>query len=183
MNLLTFKSIAWDERRKGFYSPSHPEYLWDNGIAIRDCVRGCQGRQYDADCRCGIYTSPNWDALDEYAKYPNSIHVLMEIYGWLEIWPGPERDLPDAFILRSWGTKIKAIINTTPEGEVVLPQRWNTALLMAERMKKPIFPWHMTKTLVEINWKSIFDISPYKPLTHVEKLLFEARLEAWNDGN
>lgn len=152
MNLLTLKTIAYNPVDDTLYSPSHTGFAWSKGIIARACHR-CDTDAFNPDCTCGVYGSPNVEALKEYAKYVNSIHVVMNTYGWVDIWSAP-RDIlgGGGLITRAWGTQIVGVVHVDAHTN---PQRAITMLRAAELFEVPVWPLVMVKALIQASWKRI----------------------------
>lgn len=115
---LSLKTIAFDSNRNGFYSPTMSNFLWPMGdnIVESGCEHAEKVGMLGEDCHCGIWSSPNEDALDEYAKYPNSVLLFLNTHGRSIVWPGPF-DIPNTHVLRSWGIRIIGVIREIKQGE------------------------------------------------------------------
>ena len=152
MNLLTLKTIAYNSTDDVLYSPSHRDFAWSKGVIARACPR-CEIDSCDPNCTCGIYTSPNPETLKEYAKYAGSIHVLMNTFGWVDMWTAP-RDILDgrAVVMRSWGTEIIGIVAVDREKEQL---RALTMLRAAEIFEVAVFPWVMVKKMIQVSWRNM----------------------------
>jgi len=175
MRLLTLKTIALDAANGTVHSPDRPDFQWGNGTMVATCSTCKNIDVYNPNCTHGIYTSPNPEALDEYARYKNSIFVLGVIYGWFEPWPGPA-DLPNTFIFRSWGVRVVGLVNTALDGSRLSPQRWFSAVKASEIFNVQGRPWNLTQAMITESWKQNFGVNPYLPLTDDEMKQFKERL-------
>ena len=163
MNLLSMKAVAWrEDLGGGFFSPQRKSFVWSEGIVARACT-SCPDDKVNPNCTCGLYSSPNPEALPEYAKYPSCCFVLLENYGWADIWTGP-RDLPNTYVLRSWGAQIVGVVGTLQDGPLSLePHRFQTALLGVEKYNVKLFNWNVAKKMIEYTWMYSPDVgfSPF----------------------
>lgn len=175
-HLLSLKAIAFDTERRGFYSPSHRDFLWTKDVVVASCNRCANPDQFNPDCTHGIYSSPNVEALAEYATYKNSVLALMQCFGWIDIWTGPH-DIPDAYILRSWGVQILGVIGESAPGIPLSGQRQLSAINANRLFDVPTYTFTLAKGMIALTWKNI-KIHPYKKLEETDAW-FEAeeRLE------
>jgi hypothetical protein len=163
-NLLVLKAVAWNEDLKGFYSPSHSDFVWPKGIVARQCDR-CEIDHFDPICTCGIYASPNPETLIEYATKMNTVFVLLNTYGWVDVWTGP-RDIPHTFIVRAWGAQIIGIVGETATGHPLKlsPQREQAAYIGAERYGVDIYPWLLVQSMIAVTWREHVKFNPFNPM-------------------
>ena len=151
-NSLVLKTIAWNESERGFFSPSHTGFLWGRDVVASMCEK-CQiiGR-IESDCTCGLYGSPNPETLIEYHSYPNSIVVLMNTYGTIDVWTAP-KDIPNCYVTRSWGMKIVRIIGTEIVSHKRLRgQRDISAGLASEMFDSPRISLKGAKYIIRETW-------------------------------
>jgi len=164
--LLSLKAVAFDVDRNGFYSPSQCDFVWPRGVVERQCDT-CNPREFDPGCHCGIYSSPNPEILTEYAKFSNTVYVLLNLYGWIDLWTGPA-DISDTFVIRSWGAKIIGVLATTadPKPRKLPAQRQLSAILGVDYYGVDLMSWLQVKEMITITWenhKTLLDgHSPFK---------------------
>lgn len=159
MNILSVKCLAWSQERQVFHSPQKAEFEWKPGIISRACSK-CPTDQINLDCTCGIYASPNPEALYEYAVWPNTLFVLMNTYGWVDIWSGP-KDLYWTNVTRSWGTQIVGLISMNPvkvshgnfEMKPLNPAKQQSMLWAADYYQVNIFPWAVARSMIHTTWE------------------------------
>lgn len=143
--LLSLKSIAYDAQLREFFSPSHKDYMWRGDIMVAQCEECAPNGDIGLDHTCGIYSSPNPSAIKEYHIFPNSVMVLLNLYGTVDIWPGPS-DLAWTYICRSWAARPVAVV--TPwqgKGDTV-------SCLAAEQLGLIAIPWAVTKEMIRKTW-------------------------------
>ena len=152
MNLLSLKTVVWDDLAGSFRSPTRTEFIWPKGVIASDCHK-CND-EYDPNCHCGIYSSPNPTTLKEYATYTSSVFVLLNLYGWVDIWTAP-RDIPHAYVLRSWGAQIIGIVGDNANGKVMSlsATRQLTAINGATYYGVEIYPWQIAEAMISVTWK------------------------------
>lgn len=157
---LTLKTIAWDETRKGFYSPSQQGFLWQPGMVVVSQCPKCHKASglLDLECTCGIYSSPNKKCLTEYAHYPNSIFMLMNNYGTCDIWTGPH-DLPHTYVVRSWGAQIVGVIATARND---FGPRFLTSALATEFFKADIYSLRDATEMIRQNWEDVAQLNIFQ---------------------
>lgn len=163
MNILSMKALSWRQDKLGFFSPQRGAFQWPKGVVASECRRGiCGMHKYNSDCTCGLYSSPNPKALDEYAKYPSTVFVLLNLYGWLDCWTGP-KDLPHTYVARSWGAQIVGIVGTMTDGSPLKlePHRYQSALLGFEHYGVKMYPWEVAKDMIQMTWVDQLGFSPY----------------------
>ena len=151
---LFIKTIVWDQKRKGFYSPSKIDFLWKDGIIVAGCDKCAIFGDIQDDCTCGIYGSPNPETLDEYIEYPNSIIVLMRAYGTLDVWTAP-KDLPGEFyVIRSWGARIVGVIaDNWKTGMAEYGQRGTSVGYALEVFSGSMaYKWKLAREMIRATW-------------------------------
>ena len=170
MNPLFLKTLVWNEQTKGFCSPTHHDFVWPKGIVARYCAK-CETDNFNPECTCGIYGSPHPNTLVEYAKYKNSVFVLMNSYGWMDVWTGPS-DLPNTYITRSWGAQIIGIVGTMIKDHpfALSPQRLQVALLGVDYYQVEVLSWSVAKDMIAITWEQHMSLCKY-PYSILEKEL------------
>lgn len=162
---LSLKSICWDEGRKGFFSPSRPDFCWPKDqVVMSECTKCHRSRDVgalDLDCTCGLYSSPNYQTLEEYHKFPNSVLVLMNTYGMSDVWGSPYDILNgQAWVMRSWAMKIVRVVED--------PSWWHnlnrsqTGALAIQFYGKKALSLNIVKTMISVNWTTLGYEDPYK---------------------
>lgn len=158
MMMLSLKSVAWDESRKGFFSPQQTGFFWPSGAVVAaQCEHITELGDVSENCHCGIYSSPNTNILTEYEVYPNSIIVMLNLYGKYRIYKGPS-DKAGSFVLRSWGAKVVGIAEESPKNM----QRYMTTVLAAQFFCVPIQKLSEIEMMVRLNWEN--KKIPFQPL-------------------
>ena len=162
---LFLKTIAWDQARKGFYSPSRIDFLWKDGIVVAGCDKCAILGDIHDDCTCGIYGSPNPETLVEYIEYPNSIIALMKSYGTLDVWKAPT-DVHGFYVVRSWGALIGGVISDRQEaGTLEYGQRALSVGYALETFPGALaYRWKIARTMIKITWMKHLKDNNDKPL-------------------
>jgi hypothetical protein len=181
MNLLILKAIIYDAKTNVFVSPSRREFVWhQNGIVTSTCQRhpmspyGVCTPDVRADsCTCGIYGSSHPGAVQEYVDYPNSIIVLMNCYGWAEVWTGPS-DLHNTFIVTTYSARVVGVLNEkelehnrgvySPED---LVSRENAIAVAAEYFQVDTYPWSLIQGMISATWKHWVQFDPFIQNDHI----------------
>lgn len=158
MMFVALKTIAWDEGRKGFYSPQQTGFYWPaSAVVAAKCSHITEPGDVSRACHCGIYASPNTNILTEYEVYPNSIVVLLNLYGTVRGMFGP-KDKPETFVLRAWGARIIGIVEEKPQNI----QRYMSTLLEAQQFRVPIQKLVDVEEMILANWNK--EQVPYIPI-------------------
>ncbi len=161
----SFKSIAWDQNRRKFVSPSRPNFEWQKGIVRSQCqIKDHSTNEFghlDLNCTCGIWSSPNRKALEEYEKYQNSIIVLLQLYGTADI-KESALDIPDCYVLRTWSARVVGV-----QFEDKTNDRYMATTLAADYFGIKIFPVEVAEMMIQASWlrDAIINgepINPYK---------------------
>ena len=174
MNLLSLKVLVLDINKRAFKSPiqSHgrSEYLWTADrkmIAECDkCQPGFSGTIGD-ECTCGLYSSPDLSAIEEYDGEAYSVLCLLNLYGTTDLWWGPtdyhfkSLDLSTTIICRSWGARIIGIVSRND-----LPSWYTTkkhlneatklklaSQIAADILNVDIFPWPIMEIMIKKTWE------------------------------
>jgi hypothetical protein len=171
MNPLTLKTLAYNTDISAWCSPSKKDFLWKPGINKSEC---------DLDIRlsmayipnildhqthhCGIYSSPNPKTLREYATYETSIVVLLNNYGFLDIWTAPI-DLNGYYICRSWAARIVAVawfhpIDENKPGYEQDGAKWAAACHAMDTFGINALPWKEIKEMIKVTW-NITGLDPF----------------------
>lgn len=158
MLLLSLKTIAWNETHHGFFSPSHRGFMWEKDVIVAGCEHVEVHGQIGMDCTCGIHSSPNARVLKDYQHFPNSVIVLLSLYGMVDTWTGP-KDLPNTYVVRSWGAQVVGVAKE----EFTNKQRFMSSVLAAQCFEVAIEPLEMLEAMIQSTWKSVVDIDPYQP--------------------
>jgi hypothetical protein len=152
MNKLVLKTIVYDANDDRFHSPSQKDFIWTREVTVAKCFRGCKGDDFNPNCTCGIYASPNPAVITEYVKYPNSVYVLLNTLGWCDIWSAPD-DVGPGLITRSWGVQIIGVVTTEPTTNGFLsPQRYLCSVKVLEHFRVNPYPWAMARLLIQASW-------------------------------
>jgi hypothetical protein len=178
MNLLMLKAIIYDARKNIFVSPSRKEFAWNkDGIVVSTCQQHyyspfgkCTPDKRAEMCTCGIYGSSHPKAVQEYVDYPNSIIVLMNCYGWAEVWTGPS-DLYDAFIVTTYSARVVGVLNDKEQfkrGMSFLSvedetSRNNAIAVAAEYFQVDTYPWDVMQEMISLTWKHWVKFDPFIP--------------------
>jgi hypothetical protein len=109
VNILFMKTLAMDVVNQTYHSPQRKDFTWQEGIMVAQCADCASTGTIGLGCTCGIYGSPNIEALDEYAKHPTSFNVLLQAYGRVDVWTAPD-DIWQAYIVRCWAAKVIGIV-------------------------------------------------------------------------
>lgn len=162
MNLLSLKAVVRDPKSGKLFSPSKTSFAWGKGIIASQCSGKCPPFTIGDDCRCGIYSSPNLQALDEYHTFENSLVVLLHTYGEAEIWTAPS-DIWDAYVVRSWGASIVGVL-MSGEDHFTAKSRYmlECLMLISQEFEVEIFIWKVIKEIITLNWKEKLGFDPYK---------------------
>lgn len=162
-NLLSLKAVVWSKKKQAFCSPSRQEFQWKIGIVWSECHTGqfCPPQTIHPDCACGIYTSPNPEAIAEYAGDPNSIYALMNLYGTADIWTGP-LDLPGTYVVRSAGSRVVGLVNTNMLGFVLSPRRQVNITLACDIFQYSLFSWDEAREMIRATWREKADMDPFE---------------------
>lgn len=172
--ILTLKTIAYDADKDAFYSPDHRSFMWpQKGIVVRECQM-CETKKLDTNCGCGIHTSPNPECLREYARYPNSIFVLLSTYTWFSVWTSP-KDIPNCYVARAYAVQPVGIVSTPAIGKnsSLIGQRLLSAIRANKYFDVPLFSYKIAKHMIETTWVNNKDLafSPYEPWSMCQHLL------------
>ena len=163
--MLSLKTIVWDEDRKTFCSPLHTEFVWDLEKPIYAmCERCAPNGTIGLNCTCGVYTSPNIESLDEYESFPTSIIAWVQLYGRVDVWSGPEPDLPWTFPTRSDGAEVIGIVASGSLHQMgfLKGTRGITEALATEKFRKHFYSWSYVRYLTQASWIRDAQIDPYK---------------------
>jgi hypothetical protein len=162
--MLSLKTIAWDNDKKCFVSPSHTEYSWKPGINWAICEKCAPKGEIQLDCTCGVYHSPNPEALTEYESYPTSIIALVKMYGVYDIWSGPLPDLPWTYPTRSDGIRVVGVLGSgsLKAAGFLEGTRGVTEVLALDKFQTTLLPWSLVRAMIQIRWLQHFQIDPYK---------------------
>jgi hypothetical protein len=176
--LLSLKILVLDDSKKAFSSPvvahGRKEYLWTaDRRMIAECDKCNPGFSGDIgkDCTCGLYSSPNFEAIAEYDHSKNAILCLLNLYGTVDIWYGPEGrragnhvngDLTHTFVLRSWGARIIGLVD---RGLTEVEDSWwfnhsVASTVAAEILNVQIYSKDMVTSMIDKTW---MDTVGYKP--------------------
>lgn len=161
---LTLKTLAWDQKQRMFCSPTRTDFCWPpKAVVTSYCSRGCEDGEMGEACKCGLYGSPNPEALEEYETHNTSIIAIMHCLGDFEIWPGPDdpsegQPLPDVFITRVWAAKIVGLVNDDPFGQTISVLKQRAILVGAQIYEIPVYPWEEAKDLIRHCWLNDPDI-------------------------
>jgi hypothetical protein len=171
------KILVLDLDKKAFSSPvvryGRQEFLWSaDRRMIAECEKCNPGftGTIGKDCTCGLYSSPNFEALKEYDDHPQAVYCLLNLYGTVDIWYGPEgntkpgrwHDLRHTFVLRSWGAKIIGIVQRNTDA---VTDSWffnhDVAIAVAaEILNVPVYSKHIASMMIDKTW---LDTTGYKP--------------------
>ena len=160
--MFSLKTIAWNSDRKVFVSPSHTEYSWKPGINWAICEKCAPNGKIGLDCTCGVYHSPNPEALEEYEFHKTSIIALVKMYVVYDIWDGP-CNLSWTYPTRSDGIRVIGILGS---GSLVSKgflkgTRGITEGLALEKFHVSLYPWSTVRQWIQIKWLEYFQIDPY----------------------
>lgn len=155
--LLSLKSIAWNETLKGFFSPSHQDFIWPSGIVVAGCEHAVEYGGIGLECTCGIHSSPNIRILKDYQHFPNSIIVLLNLYGDWDLWTGPA-DMADTYVLRSWGAQVVGVALEEPKNN----QRFMSSILASQFFGVEIDHISTLENMIRQNWIDTIQIDPYQ---------------------
>ena len=165
-NPFVLKAIAWDEDQQKFCSPDRKKFTWDTDIVRSICTSDPQCPEDDIrdDCTCGLYGSPNWQAVDEYFRYPNSVMVLMKCYNVLNIWTGPH-DLSDCYVTRTWGMRVAHVVkpDIIRDGGK-MAQRLMAAVWAADYYNCSVLDIAVIEQIIKISWNEVCGINPFAKL-------------------
>lgn len=150
--ILSLKAIAYSTSTRTFCSPSRTDFAWQKGIMASSCHKNHDISNLEKvtdgikACTCGLYSSPNEATLEEYKHYPNSIIVLLKLYGFWDLWTAPA-DIKDAFVMRSWGARIIGV-----QMEDKTTQRYMSSVLAAQTFDVNIYPKSLVEEMLQANW-------------------------------
>jgi hypothetical protein len=167
-HLYSLKALVF-RPGKGFFSPSQKDFIWPRGLVVSKCTLGCRDNKiFNPNCSCGIHTSPNPAMLEDYAREKNSVYVLMRLYGWNGIWPGP-KEHPEVRVVKSWGAQIMGVVATTTESMILSPQRQFSAIKGSEFYEVTLYSWTMARKLIAVSWnRDTQSGNPYLPLKEID---------------
>jgi hypothetical protein len=161
--MYSLKTIAWDNKRHVFVSPAHTEYCWKPGVNWAICSKCAQLGEIQLDCTCGVYHSPNPEALSEYEVYPTSIIAMVKMYGVYDIWSGPTPDLPWTYPTRSDGIRVVGILGSgsLKSAGFLEGTRGITEGLAVSKFQVNLYPWKLARGMIRERWLKYFEIDPY----------------------
>lgn len=171
--ILSLKTLAYNTTNRSFFSPSRNDFKWEKGIIVSWCEKKHDISNLEKvtdeirSCTCGIYSAPNRAALLEYEKYPNSILVLLRLYGWWDLFTGPH-DLPNTFVMRSWGARIIGV-----QMEDKTTQRYMSSVLAAQEFGVSIYPKGFIEEMIQISWLKSGLTNPYPERNPIKMLMEE----------
>lgn len=162
MNLLFLKTIAMDPVTQTYHSPQKKDYIWSDDIMVAQCEKCAPVGTIGNDCHCGIYGSPNPEALVEYARHPTSFNVLLQAYGKVDIWTAPQ-DVGDglAYVLRSWAARVVAIVEDTKYQFWDSDNRATAAITASLLLNVSIYPLKLAKEMIATTWREHAGFDPY----------------------
>ena len=175
--LLSLKILVLDDDKKAFRSPvvsrNRMEYLWSaDRKMVAECDK-CQpmfSGEIGDNCTCGLYSSPNFEAIAEYDNGKYAVICLLNLYGKVDIWYGPEGkmtwayqtygDLRHTFICRSWGARIVAVVDRSDDTGMQSHDRNIAMTTAAEILNVPVFGKGLATAMIDKTW---MDTLGYKP--------------------
>ena len=163
MNILFMKTLAMSPDTMTYHSPQRKDFTWNDGIMVAQCEKCAPEGTIELDCHCGIYGSPNSEALTEYAVHPTSFNVLLQAYGRVDIWTAP-RDVGNgnAYVLRSWAARVIGLVEETHYQFFSSDVRAQAAVAASMHFDVAIYPLEMVKSMIKTTWEEHMQIDPYR---------------------
>jgi hypothetical protein len=165
MNILFLKTLAMDPKTLTYHSPQRKDFTWQEGIMVAQCEKCAPEGTIGLDCHCGIYGSPNPEALKEYAVHPTSFVALLNAYGRVDVWTAPD-DIWQCYVIRAWAARVVAIVAIKDEDTIYdilngTDDRSMAAIAAITHFDVPLYPWLKTREMIEFTWEEHLQINPY----------------------
>jgi hypothetical protein len=160
MNILFLKTLAMNPNTLTYHSPQQKDFTWEGGIMVAKCEKCAPLGTIGIDCHCGIYGSPNPEALTEYAVHETSFNALLQAYGRVDVWTAPD-DLWYCYVLRVWAARVIGIVETDGLDLLAPDARGQAAITAAGYFNCGIYSIPMAKGMIDITWKAHLNIEPY----------------------
>ena len=165
-NPFVLKTIVWDEEDQRFCSPDRKSFVWGTDIVKSICTQDpkCPDDDIRDECTCGLYGSPNWQAINEYFRYPNSVMALMKCYNVLNIWTAPW-DIPNCYVTRTWGMRVAHIVKPdVMKDRGNMAQRYTSAVWAADYYNARVLDLAVINQIIKISWNEVCKIDPFAKL-------------------
>jgi hypothetical protein len=160
MNVLMMKTIAMNPDKNIYLSPSRKDFTWEKDIMVARCEQCAPTGTIGLECNCGIYGSPNIEALTEYESYSTSFNVLLNTYGRVDVWTAPD-DIWACYIVRAWAAKVIGIVQDDRYPLLSNSLRSQAAVTAMDYFDVSAYSLKQAKQFVDVTWEMHLQIHPY----------------------